>query len=169
MGEARCAFEKVARVWSHTNISRHRKIKILDSLVLSKLLYGLESLFLYTADRARIDGFYCRCLRRIFKIPVAFVSRVSNARVYQLAEARTPSSRLQQRQMELYAQIAGEEASSLQRRVLLNAGDVTPRDFNSRRNVGRPRLQWGSATFASLLGQYEDNIGELRSVIFKNS
>ena len=89
MGEARCAFEKVARVWSHTNISRHSKIEILDSLVLSKLLYGLESLFLYTADRARIDGFYCRCLRRIFKIPVAFVSRVSNARVYQLAEAKT--------------------------------------------------------------------------------
>ena len=70
--------------------------------------------------------------------------------------------------MELYAQIAGEEASSLQRNVLLNAGDVTPRDFNSRRSVGRPRLQWGSATFASLLAQYEDNIDELWRVV-KNS
>ena len=68
VGEARGVFDQFARVWSHANIPRHRKKEIVDALVVPKLLYGLESLLLYKADRDKIDSFYCRCLRQIHQI-----------------------------------------------------------------------------------------------------
>ena len=44
LGEARQTFRKLTQVWKHSCISRSRKHQIFDSCVVSKVLYGLESL-----------------------------------------------------------------------------------------------------------------------------
>ena len=42
------------------------------------LWYDLETTWLNAAMRRRMDGFHARCLRKILKIPAAYVSRVSD-------------------------------------------------------------------------------------------
>ncbi len=84
LGEARRSFSNLVAVWKHCNISRSRKFCIYEACVLSKLLYGLESVWLLQADRNRLDSFHAQCLRRILGIPPAFPSRVSNATVVRL-------------------------------------------------------------------------------------
>ena len=44
VGGAKGVFEQLLRIWKHANISRSRRKEILDALVVSELLYVLESL-----------------------------------------------------------------------------------------------------------------------------
>jgi hypothetical protein len=87
LGEARRGFQNLASVWRHANISKKRKKLILDACIISKLLYGLESLWLLKCDRDKMDGFYSNCLRRIQKIPAPFNSSVSHAIVLRNLES----------------------------------------------------------------------------------
>ena len=57
LGASWAAFLALERVWEHANISRHRKREILQALMIPKLMYGLEGLWLRKADRARLDSF----------------------------------------------------------------------------------------------------------------
>ena len=45
------------------------KVQFFNAFILSKLRYGLSSVWLVAAQRRRIDGFVARCLRRILNIP----------------------------------------------------------------------------------------------------
>ena len=145
LGEAKGAFEKIRSVWNHANLSKQRKIKVLEACVFSKLLYGLESCMLLQADRAKLDAFQARCLRRIVKIAPAYFSRVSNASVLNCAGAQRLSDLLLQRQLLLYGRLAREPTSSLPRRMLFAIdvhNNLIPRSWGSARARGRPRLQW---------------------------
>ena len=106
IGEARGSFKSLEQCWSHANISHRRKIELYHACVVSKLLYGLESLWLLQRDLQRIDAFHAQCLRRIRRIPHSFVSRVSNAEVLDKAGELPMSDLLKQRQVLLYYQIS---------------------------------------------------------------
>ena len=54
--------------------------------VVSKLLYNLETLWLFKADISRLDAFHVKCLRCICKIPHSYISRVSNDTVFKVAQ-----------------------------------------------------------------------------------
>ena len=62
IGEAKGIFKAMQRCWSHANISRHRKIELYTAIVLPKLLYNIDSIWLLQADKRRLDGFHARCL-----------------------------------------------------------------------------------------------------------
>ncbi|CAK0815476.1 unnamed protein product, partial [Prorocentrum cordatum] len=57
IGAAREEFETLRRVWSHSGISRARKLEIFNACVVSKVLYSLHSLWLSKAEIRKIDGF----------------------------------------------------------------------------------------------------------------
>ena len=82
-------FSKLNRLWKHAVLPATKKIRILQAVVTGKLLYGLSSAWLNEAEVRRLDGFYCRCLRAILRIPPSFVSRVSN--VTGLQQASQPA------------------------------------------------------------------------------
>jgi hypothetical protein len=120
IGAAKADFHQLAKLWSHANVPTKDKLKFFHALVASKLQYGLSSMWLVTAQRRRLDGFYARCLRKILRIQPAYYSRVPNARVFELSEVRPFTQQLLQKQLVLLGKVARSPASSTMRRILLH-------------------------------------------------
>ena len=106
------------------------------------MLYGLSSVWLVTAQRRRLDGFYARCLRRILRIPSSFLSRISNAVVFARAGARPFSDQLMGRQLQLLGKVARSPDDGPLRRDTFNTGTLQPQIGTYVRRVGRPRQDW---------------------------
>ena len=68
LGKARSAFQRLRNIWKSTYISRHTKIKIYNSCVLSVLLYGAECWRMTEKDLQKLSGFHNTCLRKIMRI-----------------------------------------------------------------------------------------------------
>ena len=81
IGEARSSFACLEKVWSHANLTVKEKLRIFDACVVSKLLYGLDSLCLRQAERRRLDGAQALWLRKILRIPHSYISRIANEEV----------------------------------------------------------------------------------------
>ena len=82
------------------------KLAVLESIVYSRLTYGLETLQLNTNHLRRLDAFQQKCLRRILNIPPTFIDRTwSNSRVLEVASHHRPqataSAVLQTRKLKL--------------------------------------------------------------------
>ena len=102
MGMALGTFNTLARIWKHCSLSRRRKLEIFNAVVVSKLVYGLNTAWLNVAERRRLDDFQNRCLRKILNIAPAFISRIANVEVLTLG-SQTPLSRtLQEQQVQMY-------------------------------------------------------------------
>ena len=95
-------------------------------------------------------------------IPHAYVSRVSNDTVFKRAKAQRPTLVLSQRQEKLYERIAKMGPESFLRQILTEKDDVTPRGLHCQRKRGRPRLQWSTATFATVLAKAGGDVRSLR-------
>ena len=67
-------FLALSAVWRRSALTQTRKLALYVALVESRLLYGLSSLCLTVAQKRKLDGFQCRCLRSIFGIKPAFIS-----------------------------------------------------------------------------------------------
>ena len=143
IGFAYLDFRALSELWSRSNASRKAKIRFFDSLVISRLLYGLSTLWLVTAQRRRLDSFYARCLRRILHIPAAFISRVPNAVVFDRAAVVSLSKQLLARQLTLFATSARSLASDLRRQFLFSGSTMVLREEVFIRRRGRPRHTWG--------------------------
>ena len=145
LGEARQTFQTLKSIWNHANINKYRKKEIFEACVISKLMYGLESLWLLKADRGKQDAFYVRCLRRISKVAPSFISRIPTQAVLSQLGAKPLSQQLIARQLVLLGKICHRDSDNLSRTVLLDGdGAVTPRTWKTARRVGRPCLRWSS-------------------------
>ena len=129
-------------MWNHSNVTRRDKLHFFESLVISRLQYGLATVCLNSVQRWRLDGFYARCLWRILKTPGAYVSRISNAIVYTRAGVQSFSSQLSRRQLLLLGRVVRSSPNSpLRSSVFVGDGCATCISQSTRR-VGRPRLDW---------------------------
>ena len=151
IGEARQMFRKLEAVWKHANITAPHKKRIFDACVVSKLMYGLESVWLLQADRSKLDAFYTGSLRKILGIPHPYISRVSNVDVLKQMNARPLSEQLLARQLQLSGKIGRRPANDLTRCVALEKDAVEPKMWSSRRRVGRPCLRWTRCVHAQAL------------------
>ena len=116
IGSAASDFRLLRQVWSHTDISRERKLHYFEAFIMSKLMYGLSSVWLTSSQQRRLDGFHARCLRRIVGIPPAFISRVSNAVVFGRSRTSPASVQLQSQQLLLLGRVGRSPAGSPMRR-----------------------------------------------------
>ena len=142
IGAAAGEFRALRTFWSHANICRERKLQLFHSLVASKLQYGLSTVWLGTAQRRRLDGFYARCLRRVLGTPSAYVSRVSNKTVLQRAGVLPFSVQVLRRQLLLLGKVALSPPNSPLRRDVFVDGSLQPQIGGYIRRVGRPRQDW---------------------------
>ena len=133
LGTARQEFRALAQIWQHANISRRRKIQLYHSLILSKFMYGLQTIWLSKNLRQRIDAFHCQCLRRIMGIQHSYISRVSNATVLEQSGERSLSNQLLRQQLQFYGRIHRNE---------LHPGHGLLNETIIQRRVGRPLLSW---------------------------
>ena len=144
IGAAIGDFKNLSAFWSHAGLGRSRKLELFHALVVSKLLYGLSTLWLTKAQRRRLDGFYCRCLRRILRIPAAFVSRVSNKIVFERAGATPLSDQILHRQLLLLGKVVRAPEDSLLKQCVFSSGTLLPQIGQFVRRVGRPRQDWST-------------------------
>ena len=134
-----CALEKL---WNHSSVSIPRKCQFFQSIITSRLLYGLSSTWLNVASRRRLNGFQARCLRRVLRIKPSFVSRVSNQVVLEKAAQTTYESQLLRQQLILFGKVARGGADDSLRSMVFRPGSLLPAADAFVRNVGRPRSEW---------------------------
>ena len=75
-------------VWVKSNTDRDKrwKLVIFDAVIRSKLLYGLETVFLTDARLKRLDAVQYRGLRQILKVPHTYIDRqYSNAKLLEMS------------------------------------------------------------------------------------
>ena len=142
LGEARASFLKIQRVWKHAHVSKRRKVEIYMSCIVSKLLYSLECECLRAADRTRINGFHCRCLRTICKIPHSMISHITNAEVLTTAGVPLLTTLIDKKQLLLYGRVASQPHDSGMRAAVFHPGTVQPKLLQNSRRRGRPRISW---------------------------
>ena len=128
IGEATGIFNTLEMVWKHTNISKKKKIEIFQACCVSKLLYGVESIICKCAERAKLDSWFCRCLRKILGIPHSFISRVSNQIILDKAQMIPLSYQVFARQLQLYGRIISLPNFDFRRRIALENNRIEPRN-----------------------------------------
>ena len=142
LGMARGDFRILSKVWRHAALTKKRKVYIFDTLIVSRLLYSLTPACLLTADRRRLDGFHCRCLRQILGVQPAFLSRVSNTSVLQMAARQPLSEVLLKRQVRLLDKVTNSPTGNPLRDATFIGGTSQPLSRRYVRKVGRPRTDW---------------------------
>ena len=141
-GAASAEFRALQPVWRNASLPKRRKIEFFRSLILSKLRYGFASAWLSKADLRRLDGFQARCLRKMLKVPPAFISRISNERVRQIVDEQPFSKLVRATQLKLLGQVFMDPNKKQLRQVAFQADGLTPATEAFVRKVGRPKHNW---------------------------
>ena len=142
IGCATAEFNSLEVVWKRSSMSTRRKLQLLDACILSKLRYGIASAWLLKADLRRLDGFHARCLRKILGIKPAFVSRVSNDRVRQIAGQEPFSEKIRAMQRKLFEAVLTDPNKQVLRDVTFEQGTSIPLTNRYVRKRGRPKQNW---------------------------
>ena len=150
IGAASAEFKLLHRVWKNASIPKRRKLRIFDAMILSKLRYALASSWLVKANLRRLDGFEAACLRKLLGIKHSFWSRVSNAKVRQIAGQTPFSETVRASQFKLLGQVLMDPHKQILREVAFHGGDLqTPETAAYVRRVGRPKQIGRSSCAAS--------------------
>jgi len=75
--------------WIHSGCPIKFKILVIDSIIKSKTLYGLESAHLKETDLRKLEVFHLKALRKVLKMKTTFVDRAdTNKKVYEKANQK---------------------------------------------------------------------------------
>ena len=144
LGAAWADFSKLARLWNHASLPKDRRIRIYKAVVVSRLLYGLSTAWLNAAELRRLQGFHCRCLRRILGIAPSYLSRVSNLKVLQEAGEVPLGKQLLQSQLILYGRVVRAPDTDPIRKLTFIGATTEPTTHKYIQKVGRPRNTWAT-------------------------
>ena len=142
LGAAGAEFKSLQTVWNNSSLPMSRKLFIFEALISNKLRYGVASAWLAKADLRRIDGFQANCLRKMLRIPVSFVSRITNERVRTIAQQPPLSQSIKASQLALYDQVLNNPEKHYLRSVAFHRDSLLPKTAAFVRRVGRPRDNW---------------------------
>ena len=168
VGEMHGRMNEFKRVWT-SQISLKNKVDKMQALVWSKGRWGLHLVHLNTALKRTLDGAQARYLRRLAKIPAAYISRVSNAKVRKKCyKTWRFSTQILQAQCHWLGHILRRPADHPLRLVVFEPGpQLLPRLSGTeyRRRRGRPRGDWAQTLIASLCNYTGRNRAQLLTLI----
>ena len=142
IGATSAEFQKFAILWRSAHIAVDRKIRIFQSVIISKLCYACASSWLLKESLKKLDGFFCRCLRTILRIKPSFYSRVSNEAVLELSKCQKLSTKIRNSQLALLEQILTDTDKAVLRNVAFHGHTDVPETAFWIRRRGRPRQNW---------------------------
>ena len=144
---------KLDLFWRKAPVTLTWKLRVLDAVIHSKVLYGMETLHNSQYDYDTIDAFQVRIFRNILNIKPSFWSHVTNDTVMNTANNRDQnidktieitqlSLKLKQRIIQIYGHIIRSDPDTDQMRAISidEDGNITsaPKPWRS----GRPNLKW---------------------------
>ena len=141
--------------WNKTNCSTYWKIIVFNAVIISKLLYGLETIEPTEHVANMLNTFQLKGLRKILKLKTTFIDRNNtNEFVYNLANERIQSPTegpdrkikpltevLQYRKLKLLGHVMRRDRSHPMSQItqMNAAGKIRTID---KKRKGRPRLNW---------------------------
>jgi len=87
---ARRAYATLNPVWRFKTYSKHTKLRIFKSCVISILLYGAEMWRVTSTDMERLDVFHRKCLRIL---GIFWLNTISNRELFMKELERVPSQK----------------------------------------------------------------------------
>ena len=149
---ARIAFTRLQNIWRSGKFSQKTKLRILNSNVLSVLLYGVEMWRVTATDLNKVDVFHRTCLRRVLRR--FWPNHLSNEEFYEATGSTSVSALIRVRRWRWIGHILRTSASSISRTALTWAPEGKRRRDRLRktwrRTVEKERNQlrwhsWGTA------------------------
>ena len=186
MTKALATCQKLKIFWRKTNASIAWKIQVYNAVIISQLVYGLNTLNITPAIKARLDAFHMRGLRYILNIDHSYYSHVTNEEVINkmnlaLNEADVTMSWEQfrmdkelnnehykstklvgdiilDRQMTLLGHVLRLPTSHIMRQVSCNENLRRPHQIYKR--TGYPRYNWVTDNLQRAHTLFTDNEGQ---------
>ena len=90
----------------------------------------------------RIDGFQCRCLRKILGIAPSYWSRTSNLTVLGISGRQPLSQTLKQERMIYLGSVARRSSADPVRNVVFENDQLNLKPCSETKRRGRPRKAW---------------------------
>ena len=142
---ARKDFNKLIRLWQHTNINTKFKLKIFSAIFPPQILYCLHHTWQIESVQTQLDSWQTKQLRRVLKWKSAYYSHnagthLTNDKVYQVTHHKPFSTQVADAQVQYYAHITRHPDESIYT-VCFGPG-LAERAINAKRRVGRPRHHW---------------------------
>ena len=175
--------KKLRLFYKKTKCSEAWKLQVYNAVIISRLLYGIESLEFTESLKTRLNAFQMKGLRHILKIDHSFWSHVTNNEIIGKANVvadtkENITSNWQQilqnrnnkeRQIKLVSEVIEDRQTKLLGHILRsNDGDPMKQVcFNNegyqhlyeKRRVGRPRVNWVRQTMKRTFNKmYEDEV-----------
>ena len=113
------------------------------SYIVSKLLYGLQVLWLNKNERKSSMDFHDRCIMQILHKPPSFISRIPNHEIMAEIGSIKLSYILLQHQLNFFAHISRLPNDNVCRQILFENDGINLREYPSSRRYGRPRADCG--------------------------
>ena len=148
--EAMATLKKMHIYWRHSNCNLKHKLMVTQSILFSKVLFGLESAELTVGALKSLDTFHLKCLRKILKMKTTYVERNNtNDEVYRRANAllrdKEKISKLSHiyldRKQRFFCQVATAHQNDPIRSITFQGNTTQPRVHHPRR-IGRPKIKW---------------------------
>ena len=153
MGEATAVAKQLNLFWSKARTTVKWKLRVMESIVLNKLTYGLETIQLTQREQNQINAFQLKMFRRVLNIPPTHVDRSwTNQRIidtlwrshkYKYVQL---SAKWMQKKLTLLGHILRAPHDDPMREILFQPRQNIPRSVHVRR-VGKPRANWLLNTF----------------------
>ena len=147
-------WQKLGPFFKHSNCTNKFKLQVYQSVVASKLLYGLETAQLNCSTQRKLDTFQLRGIRQILHITTTFVNRThTNPYVYEQASqvmGRTLLPLSQQynlRKATKFLTLLKDNAVKQEQLITVNLTTLRPPTTGPLR-VGNPRDNWVLKTTA---------------------
>ena len=134
IGMAKSAMSRLTKIWKDRSITKHTKIKLVQTLIFSIFRYGAETWTIKAADRKRIDAFEMWCWRRMLRIPWT-AHRSNESILRELHISNRLSSTCLASIMRFFGHIARRPDNGLER--LIVSGNT-----EGRRSRGRSPTRW---------------------------
>ncbi len=131
--KARQAFGCMSNIWRSSQISRHLKLKLFRSNVISVLLYGCETWRVTATTTSKLQVFVNKCLRRILKI--RWSHRISNAELHRVCKFEELQRLVKKRKWSWIGHTLRRNPQEIARQAL----EWNPQGSRKR---GRPRQTW---------------------------
>ena len=162
--------KKLDIYWSKARPSSKHEINVNDAIIISKLIYGLESTAMSSTIKHSLDIFQMKGSCKILGVKTTFIDRSKDTQTI-LKTAQThiheeTASGQPEKQIKLYSKVNEERQIGLLNKIILaeddrsikyvtfKEGTLQPKKIQEtpgvKRRPGQPRVKWTEATLEKL-------------------